>query len=107
MLDETLGRGRCWIDCATFGDRALSERISDHLVPDFPELRPTQEPMQGSAYYTGLRFKVMARTADGQLEIGDGGLTDWTAQLAADAKERCLISCVATERWLQLRDEGS
>jgi hypothetical protein len=107
LLDETLGRGRCWIDYATFGDRVLSERISDRLVPDFPELRPAQEPMQGSGYYTSLRFKVMARTADGQLEIGDGGLTDWTAQLAADAKERCLISCVATERWLQLSDEGS
>jgi hypothetical protein len=44
----------------------------------------------------------MARTADGVVEIGDGGLTDWTAQLAADAKERCLISCVSTERWLAL-----
>ena len=42
----------------------------------------------------------MAATDDGPQEIGDGGLTDWTARLRADAKERCLISCVSTERWL-------
>ena len=32
------------------------------------------------------------------MEIGDGGFTDWTAQLNNDAKERCLTSCVSTER---------
>jgi hypothetical protein len=32
-----------------------------------------------------------------------GGFTDWTAQLCGDAKERCLISCVATERLAALR----
>ena len=56
----------------------------------------------GSPYYAGLRFKIIAPTDDGPLEIGDGGLTTWTAQLCADAKERCLISCVSTERWLAL-----
>ena len=56
----------------------------------------------GAPYYAGLRFKIMADTDDGAQEIGDGGLTDWTAQLRADAKERCLISCVSTERWLAL-----
>jgi hypothetical protein len=102
LLDGTLGPGRFSIDYSTFGNRVLSQRVSDHLVPDFPELRPAEEPMPGAGYYAGLRFKIMARTADGQLDIGDGGLTDWTAQLAADAKERCLISCLATERWLGL-----
>ena len=100
LLDDTLGWGRCWIDYSTFGDRVLSGRISDHLVADFPDLRPAPEPMPGSGYYAGLRFRIMARTAEGQLEIGDGGLTDWTALLAGDAKERCLTSCVSTERWL-------
>ena len=102
VLDDTLGAGHFWIDYSTFGDRILSERIAGHLVPDFPELRPAAEPMPGSEYYQGLRFKIMAPTAAGELDLGDGGLTDWTAQLGADAKERCLISCVATERWLGL-----
>ena len=35
-------------------------------------------------------------------ELGDGGFTGWTAALTADAKERCLISCVSSERLAQL-----
>ncbi len=31
-------------------------------------------------------------------ELGDGGVTRWTARLMEDAKERCLVSCIATER---------
>jgi hypothetical protein len=102
LVHDTLGPERCWINYSTFGDRKLAERIADQLEPDFPELRPAEESMPGGGYYAGLRFMIMAPTADGQLDIGDGGLTDWTAQLAADAKERCLVSCVATERWLGL-----
>jgi hypothetical protein len=102
LLDDILGAGRFSIDYSTFGDRVLSERITGHLVPDFPELRPAAEPMPGSEYYQGLRFKIIAPTPDGDLDVGDGGLTDWTAQLGANAKERCLVSCLATERWLGL-----
>lgn len=102
LLDDTLGPGSFRFDYSTFGDRMLSERIALELVPDFPELVPAQEPTPGEEYYAGLRFKIMAGTTDGELDIGDGGLTDWTAQLAANAKERCLISCLSTERWLGL-----
>ena len=42
---------------------------------------------------------------DGAIELGDGGLTTWTAQLIPDAKERCLVSCLATERLTVLADQ--
>ncbi len=32
------------------------------------------------------------------VEIGDGGFTTWTTWLMGNAKERCLVSCIATER---------
>jgi hypothetical protein len=102
LRGDTLGPGVSLITYSTFGDRGLAERIADSLGPEVSELQPENEPMSGGGYYAGLRFKIMARTVDGLLEIGDGGLTDWTAGLAADAKERCLISCVSTERWLGL-----
>jgi hypothetical protein len=102
LLDDTLGPGRLLIDYSTFGNSVLSERITGHLVPDFPELRRAEEPLPGVGYYAGLRFKIVVPTADGQVELGDGGLTDWTAQLADDSKERCLTSCLSTERWLGL-----
>ena len=31
-------------------------------------------------------------------EIGDGGFTDWTARLTANAKERLLICGLSTDR---------
>jgi hypothetical protein len=48
---------------------------------------------QGRAegYYVdaALRFEC------GDVELGDGGLTTWTAQLTGNAKERCLVSCAS------------
>lgn len=59
---------------------------------------PTRE--RGRGYYTALAMRL---TADGgALEIGDGGFTNWTARLTGNAKERCLVSCVATERLTDL-----
>jgi len=60
----------------------------------------------GRGYYRHLCFKVNALvdgpvngTADGTAEeIGDGGFTDWTAQLLADGKERLLITGYGTDR---------
>jgi hypothetical protein len=54
---------------------------------------------QGRGYSSGVSFKLTATGPDGaDLELGDGGATGWTARLLGDAKERCLVSCVATER---------
>lgn len=44
---------------------------------------------------------------EAELEVGDGGLVPWTATLMDDAKERCFISCMATERLAALADEAS
>lgn len=55
---------------------------------------------QGRGYYNTLAMRL---TADaGALEIGDGGFTTWTAQLTGNVKERCLVSCIATERLTDL-----
>jgi hypothetical protein len=35
------------------------------------------------------------------------GLTIWTAQLTGNAKERCLVSCLATERLTSLTAPAS
>jgi hypothetical protein len=52
----------------------------------------------GRGYYRDVCFKVNA-VLDGQpAEIGDGGFTDWTARLLANAKERLLISGYGLDR---------
>jgi hypothetical protein len=74
---------------------SVRERIEDTVRPalkaDF-----TEEPQRtkGANYYAGTALGINC----GDAEVGDGGFTRWTAELLGDAKERCLISCVATER---------
>ena len=57
---------------------------------------------QGIGYYRSAAFKIKVADASREREVGDGGFTGWTAALLADAKERCLISCMATEQLTQL-----
>lgn len=54
---------------------------------------------QQRGYYTGAAIRLGTPEA----ELGDGGFTTWTAQLLGDAKERCLVSCISTERLAAVR----
>ena len=60
----------------------------------------------GRGYYRDVCFKVNA-LVDGASaeEIGDGGFTDWTAQLLASSKERLLISGYGLDRLAMLIDD--
>ena len=50
-------------------------------------------------YYRELRFKVYATPTGGhEIEIVDGGGTDWTQKLLNNAKERLVISGIGSER---------
>ena len=100
MLDETLGADAYAMEFTTFGDQQLKELIIERLQPGLPRLVENSERTRGAGYYRGLAIRIVAGPDGRQHEIGDGGLTDWTAQLLSNAKERCLISCVATERLL-------
>ena len=60
------------------------------------------ERSSGIGYYRSAAFTLVADGGTADVELGDGGFTGWTAALMADAKERCLISCMATERLTRL-----
>ncbi|MGR6318473.1 hypothetical protein Q2K19_00430 [Micromonospora soli] len=81
-------------------DAVVGERLADTVRPaltgDGVALRDEPERKRGRGYYVGAALRLTL--GDGALEVGDGGFTDWTARLTGDAKERCLISCLATER---------
>ena len=83
-----------------FGFPPLTERMKDTVLPAIEPLPGnvtlTEEPdrQHGRGYYERGAIKLYV---DG-MEVGDGGFTDWTAQLNNDAKERCFTSCVSTER---------
>lgn len=75
------------------------EPVLDHVttaLADLPGTRVVPDPTResGRGYYSGLCFKVHAD----DWEIGDGGFTDWTAQLLGNRKERFLISGYGVDR---------
>ena len=87
-----------------FGFPPLRERIRDTVLPALHPL-PAGVTVDEDAgrerargYYERGAIRIDVETDAGWQEVGDGGFTYWTAQLLNDAKERCLISCVSTER---------
>ncbi len=64
------------------------------------EIDPTRE--QGLGYYRSACFKIHVEEGDRELEVGDGGFTDWTQRLVGSRKERCLISGVGCDRLVGL-----
>ena len=93
------------VDLTVIDDAALRERIRDTVQPQLQALHLRDSPgrTQGIGYYRSAAFKIILCSDDGtESELGDGGFTAWTATLTADAKERCLISCVSSERLAQL-----
>ena len=57
----------------------------------------------GRAYYTNLCLKLSVVTREGEeVEVGDGGMVDWTQQLLHSRKERCMTSGISIERLAML-----
>lgn len=105
VLAEFLEPGRSEITYTVLDTPVLEQRIADTVRPRLPAgTRFTADPTRtrGLGYYRSLMLQINA-VADAPKsapanDIGDGGFTDWTARLMSDAKERCLISCIAVER---------
>ena len=100
VLDELLGPTWGRFACTLIGDQSIGRPLVDMVQSELPDAPLTGYPerTQGIGYYHTAAFKIMAKTETDELEIGDGGFVGWTAELIPDAKERCLISCVAPER---------
>ena len=68
-----------------------------------PECRLDRERTSGGSYYTSLCLKLCVVPRDGEeVEVGDGGLVDWTQQLLHSRKERCMTSGISIERLAML-----
>jgi hypothetical protein len=90
-----------------FDAPALRERVYDTVRPalaahgdEAAAVPVIEEPdrERGRGYYTGLALRLTLLDGADEVDLGDGGFTTWTAQLLGDAKERCLTSCISTER---------
>lgn len=65
--------------------------------PDWP-IEVIESKQNEQEYYRQLQFKILIPGQQGQeIEIADGGFTDWTQQLTGNRKERLLISGMGLE----------
>jgi hypothetical protein len=85
LTGHALSRVVAWV-------RAAFDGADDVTVVDWPD-RPG-----GRGYYAGLCFKVSAIYGGVTLEVGDGGVVDWTQQLLTSRKERLFTSGLGLER---------
>jgi hypothetical protein len=96
------------VELSVFDNPVLAERVDDTIRPGLGKhaafLIDKPERTRGRGYYGGFALRITAE--QDSVELGDGGLTTWTAQLSQDAKERCLVSCIATERLTALCGDG-
>jgi hypothetical protein len=79
----------------------LVERmVFDPLRSEFPEaeFRFNNSRLEGIGYYPGLCLRISTTAPDGvRYPIVDGGLTDWTARLLQNKKERLLTTGMGSE----------
>ncbi len=97
---ETVPHRQPQIELTVFDQPVLAAKVAKTILAtrlsDIVQVLEDPSRLHGRGYYSALAMRLAADA--GELELGDGGLTTWTAELTGNAKERCLVSCIATER---------
>jgi hypothetical protein len=79
----------------------LQRAVIAPLAAEFPAVRVELDSARTRAldYYTGACLEISARGPAGdELQLVDGGFTDWTQQLLGNRKERLMITGIGLER---------
>ncbi|SCL48066.1 hypothetical protein GA0070606_1250 [Micromonospora citrea] len=92
------------LDNPVVGQR-IADTVRPALGPSGVPLTDEPERRRGRGYYVDAALRLTAGGGADEVELGDGGFTDWTARLTSDAKERCLTSCLSTERLVALTED--
>ena len=97
------------ITVTVFGRPVLAERLVDTIGPAVAAgpvpVVEDRARSHGAGYYAGMAIGLRAQAGGQSVDLGDGGLTTWTQQLRGDAKERCFVSCLATESFAALVEQ--
>jgi hypothetical protein len=106
VLEELVPNADATIRVTVLDHASVRDRFTDTVLPalDSPSVVAVVEDaerVRGRGYYSGVSLRITAGP-DGDDELGDGGLTTWTSDLMGNAKERCVVSCIATERLVKL-----
>ncbi len=56
----------------------------------------------GLGYYNGICFHIYSNVNDNKIQLSDGGVSDWCAQLLSDHNEQTVTSGFGAELILKL-----
>ena len=75
------------------------ERLVQYLRNQIAAILPVSidENAPPNDYYKGIQYKAIIEMNGQEIEIADGGFTDWTQQLLSNKKERFLITGLGIE----------
>jgi hypothetical protein len=84
---------------------SLRDRFTEALVADVRDATDDSvtviadpDRASGRGYYRDLCFKVIVQHEGTEIEVGDGGFTDWAAHLTGDRKRRLLAAGLGIDR---------
>ena len=80
------------------GGTRVAAAIAADLTDIRAEITEDHARQDGRGYYRDLCFKIYAYGTGEPEDIGDGGFTDWSMQLAGNNKERLLITGLGIDR---------
>ena len=102
VLADWLPAGVPRITVTVFDQPVLAERLHDTVLPALAggPVTVVEDPERthGIGYYAGAAIGLRADFPGETMDLGDGGLIDWTAKMLGDRKERAMASCISTER---------
>ncbi len=98
-----IGRSKLLVQLTDFGggNDAVIDACTATIGGEVSVSRWPDRP-SGRGYYDSVCFKLSIVDGDEVIEVGDGGLVDWTQSLLNNGKERLMISGLSLERLTQL-----
>ena len=80
--------------------KVIENEVFENLENIYPQVAFSLWPerQQAMNYYQKVCFQINAANADGlEMNLVDGGATDWTQKLLSSKKERCFTSAIGSE----------
>jgi hypothetical protein len=74
------------------------DELMTSLTADLVTVVDAPERIAGRGYYDNVCFKLVVSFDDEDVEVGDGGLVNWTQSLLGNRKERLMTSGLSLER---------
>ncbi|MBO1511060.1 hypothetical protein [Metabacillus bambusae] len=75
----------------------LIQKLSEHINEKSDVSLLKNKVVRDNLYYQGLHFTIIMKLNEQEINIGDGGIVDWSQKLLGNRKERMIISGIGLD----------